>query len=243
MHGLLHGLVDGRGVEPEQGADAGGLGRAEMGDVVDLVLVQADGLHEIDVDLVAGGQAAQQLVAGLAEALRDGEHGGNVVAGVAVVGGQERVVHVEFAHRGAVGPGGPLGADPDRRVHAEHCCALPARPGRMRQRHVARRHAGVAVDAGDGDGCVVDHAVDDHLRRFRRHLDGVGRHVGNLPGELVLALELGFGRVDGDVVQLHRQPLNTLAKIANSEPQENRWDGRKVLQAVLNLRSLRRRRS
>ena len=37
----------------------------EMGDVVHLVLVQADRLDEVDLDLVAGGDAADQVRAGL----------------------------------------------------------------------------------------------------------------------------------------------------------------------------------
>lgn len=44
---------------PEQGADAGGYAQAEMGDVFDLVLVQKDGAHQVDLDLVAGGQRLQ----------------------------------------------------------------------------------------------------------------------------------------------------------------------------------------
>ena len=109
-----------------------------MGDVVDLVLVQADRAHQVDVDLVAGGEPAQQVGAGLAEALRDREDRRDVVAGMAVVGGEEGVVHVELAHRGAVRPGRPFRADAHAVGHAEHRGARAARRVRMRQRHVAR---------------------------------------------------------------------------------------------------------
>ncbi|MCP2280720.1 hypothetical protein APR09_006329 [Nocardia amikacinitolerans] len=53
-----------------------------MGDVVDLVLVQADSAHQVDLDLVAGGQAADQLGSGAAGVLGDGEDRRDVVAGV-----------------------------------------------------------------------------------------------------------------------------------------------------------------
>ena len=58
---LPDGLVDGLGVEAEQGADAGRGRRAQVGDMVDLVLVQADCPHQVDLDLVAGGEAADQV--------------------------------------------------------------------------------------------------------------------------------------------------------------------------------------
>ena len=108
MHRLLHGLIDGFGRQSERRADAGRSRRAQMGDVVDLVLVQADALHEIDLNLVSGSQTAHQRRAVKAALLRNREHGRDVVAGMRIVGGEERVVHVEFAHRDAVGPGRPF---------------------------------------------------------------------------------------------------------------------------------------
>ena len=56
-----HGLVDRLDLQAQQRADAGGSRRAQVGDVVDLVLVQADGLDQVDLDLVAGGDAADQV--------------------------------------------------------------------------------------------------------------------------------------------------------------------------------------
>ena len=97
--------------EPEQRADAGRGRRAEMGDVVDLVLVQADRPHQVDLDLVAGREAADQVAAGLRHGLRHGQHRRDVVAGVGVVRGEEGVVHVELAHRRAVRPGRPFRRD------------------------------------------------------------------------------------------------------------------------------------
>ena len=54
---LADGLVDRLDVEAEERSDAGGGRGAEVGDVVDLVLVQADRPHEVDLDLVAGREA------------------------------------------------------------------------------------------------------------------------------------------------------------------------------------------
>ena len=104
MQRLLHGLKDRLGRQIERGSDAGCRRRAEMGDVVDLVLVQADALHEIDLDLVSGGKAANQRPAIETAVLRDCQNWRNVVAGMRVVGGQERVVKIELAHGNAVGP-------------------------------------------------------------------------------------------------------------------------------------------
>ena len=133
---LTDRLVDRLGVEPEHGADAGGRRGAEMRDMVDLVLVQADRADQVDLDLVAGGQTADQVGAARHRLLGDREDRRDVVAGMRVLGGQEGVVEVEFTHRDAVGPGRPL-----RRVasvDAEHRGAVagagaPA-PGRGRRR-------------------------------------------------------------------------------------------------------------
>src|SRR5699024_705158 len=91
--------------------------RAQVGDVVDLVLVQADRAHQVHLQLVPGGDAADQIVAGAAGVLGDREDRGDVVPGMGVVGGEERVVVVQLAHGHAVGPCGPFGGrapgDPD----------------------------------------------------------------------------------------------------------------------------------
>ena len=66
MQRLADGLEDRLLVEAEERADAGGGRRAEVGDVVDLVLVQRDRLDEVDLDLVAGRDAAHDVAAGQA---------------------------------------------------------------------------------------------------------------------------------------------------------------------------------
>jgi hypothetical protein len=90
--------------------------------MVDLVLVQADGLHQVHLDLVAGGNAADQVSAGGAGVLCDGQQRRNVVAGVGVFGGEEGVMVIQLAHRHAVGPGGPFRRGPV--LDAEHGGAL-----------------------------------------------------------------------------------------------------------------------
>ena len=74
---------------------------------------------QVDLDLVAGGQAADQVAAGLLHGLGDRQDRRDVVAGVGVVGRQEGVVQVELAHRGAVRPGRPFRREALRRRHAE----------------------------------------------------------------------------------------------------------------------------
>jgi hypothetical protein len=58
-----------------------------------------------------------------------------------------------------------------------------------------------------GDGRVVDDAVHHHLGHLIRDLDGIGGHLRDLPGELVLSLQGLFALVDADGVQLHAVPL------------------------------------
>ncbi|BAS12953.1 hypothetical protein AHiyo8_12560 [Arthrobacter sp. Hiyo8] len=111
MQGLADGLEDCLDVQAQEGADAGGGGGAEVGYMVDLVLVQADGLDQVDLDFVAGGDAADQVLAARADVLGDGEDRRDVVARVGVVRGQERVVVIEFTDGDAVGPGRPFGGD------------------------------------------------------------------------------------------------------------------------------------
>ena len=203
MHRLLHCLVDHVLLQTEQRADAGRLSGAEMRDVIDLVLVQRDRADEVDVDLVARGETADQVAAGFPERLRDREDGRDIVAGMRVVLRQERVVHVELAHRGAVRPGGPFGTDALAGRDAEHRRGVLAR---MAECHVARSDHRMAVDRADRHGGVVDDAVDDHRGdvAFDRHL--VGGDRGDLPGKLILAFQVVLGWVHLHVVQDHTLP-------------------------------------
>ena len=61
----------------------------------------------------------------------------------------------------------------------------------------------MAIDRADRHRCVVDDAVDDHRGNVFFHRDLVGGDGGNLPGELVLALQVVLGWVHSDVVQDH----------------------------------------
>ncbi len=203
MHCLLHRLVDDLLLQAEQRADAGGLAGTEMGDVVDLVLVQRDGADEIDVDFVASGDAADQVAAGLPHGLRHREDRRDVVAGMRIVLRQERVVHVEFAHRGAIRPGRPFGTDALAGRDTEHRGGVLVR---MPERHVARGYHRMAVDRADRHGGVVDDAVDDHGGNVALHRHAVGGDRGDLPGELILALQVVLGWVHLHVVQDHALP-------------------------------------
>src|SRR6185437_6321378 len=95
VQGLADRLEDCLDIQAQQGADAGGGGGAEVGYVVDLVLVQADGLDQVHLDLVAGGNAADQVLSARSDVLGHGEDRWDVIARVGVVRSQERVVVVE----------------------------------------------------------------------------------------------------------------------------------------------------
>src|SRR5690606_17205902 len=111
VKGLADGLEDRLDVEAEHGADSRGGRWAEVRDVVDLVLVQADRLDEVDLDLVAGRDATDEVTAGAPGVLGDGDDRGDVVAGVRVIRGEERVVVVELTNGNTVRPRCPLRAD------------------------------------------------------------------------------------------------------------------------------------
>ena len=134
MQRLADRLIDGVDVEPQHGAQSGRHRRAEVRDVVDLVLVQADPLDQVDLDLVRRRQTANQVVAAHTELLGNRDQRRDVVAGVGVLGGQEGVVVVEFTHCDAVGPGRPLGRV--AAVDTEHRRARtgPVRKGLVRGR-------------------------------------------------------------------------------------------------------------
>ena len=178
---LADGLVDGVHVQAEHGADACGCRRAEVGHVVDLEFVEADAFDQVDLDFVAGGDAADQGFAVEALVLGDGEDRRDVVARVGVLGGEEGVVVVQLAHGGAVGEGDPLGgvgavlAEDERAVVVGGVCLG----------HLAGDGDRAAVVGGDGDGGVVDDAVDDHLAGVFRHLHRVDCDFGDLVGQML----------------------------------------------------------
>ena len=186
VQGLVDGLVGDLGGQPEQGAEPGGHARAEVGDMVDLVAVQVDGGREGDLDLIGGDNAPDQVGPGAAALLDDCQQRRDVVAGVGEVGGQEGVVEVELAHRGAVGPGGPLGGYPRPRAEAKH--GRPA-VARMGQGLGTSRRRRVPVQGGHGHGHVVQQPVGGHLGHLRLDRHRVSGHLGQPPGQLLLPRE------------------------------------------------------
>ena len=64
---------------------------------------------QVDLDFVSDGDGAEQLRAGAAALLGDGEQRRDIVPRVRVIRRQEGVVHVQLAHGDPVGPGGPFG--------------------------------------------------------------------------------------------------------------------------------------
>ena len=200
MHGLLHRLVNRVRVQPEHRAEAGSGGWAQVRDVILLVRVQADAAYEIHLDFVGDGEAVQEVCTVTSALLRHGEQRRNVIRRMRVIRREERVVHVEFAHRHAIGPRRPfalktllVGDAKDRR---------PAR-ARMRQRLRARIGDGGAIDGGDGDGGVVDDAVDDHLRDLRQQGSLVRGDGSELPRQLLDLRQRLFRWIDSDAMGDH----------------------------------------
>jgi hypothetical protein len=173
-------LVDGVDVESQHGAQSGSHRRAEVGNVVDLVLVQADSLDQADLHLVCRRQTADQVVAGHAELLSDRDQRGDVVTGMGVIGRQKRVVIVEFAHCDAVGPRGPLRGI--AAVDAEH--PGPGARG-MSQRLTAGRGDRSPEHRRRADRGVVDDPIDQHRLGLRRHRHRVDGDLRDLVGQVL----------------------------------------------------------
>ena len=169
--------------------------------MVDLVLVQADRAHQVHLQLVAGGEAADQIATGAAGVLGDGEDRGNVVPGVGVVRGEEGVVIVELTHGHTVGPSGPFGGGV--LGDAEDARARAAGGDRVAERLGAGRDDRGTVQGGDGDRGVVDDPVDDHLFDISLDLDRIDGDLGHLPGQLAFAGQVLVGAVDADGVVSH----------------------------------------
>jgi len=64
--------------------------------------------HEVYLDFVGHGNGAEQLRAGAAALLRDGQQRRDIVPRMRVIRRQKGVVHVQLADGDSVGPGGPF---------------------------------------------------------------------------------------------------------------------------------------
>ncbi|MDI2035582.1 hypothetical protein PJL15_02714 [Paenarthrobacter nitroguajacolicus] len=200
VQSLAHGLENRLNVQPQQGADAGRGRGPEVGDVVDFVLVQADGFDQVHLDFVAGGDGTDQILAVGTHVLGHSQDRRDVIPGVGVVGGEERVVVVQFTHGHTVGPRSPLRGD--LLVDAEHVGAFAVRGRGVGQCLRPGRDDRCPVERGNGYGGVVDDPVDHHVSDLGGDLDGVGGDHGDLVCQLLLAGEVLFGLVDTDVVVL-----------------------------------------
>ena len=108
MQSLLYRLINHIDRQAERRTDAGSRRRAQMGDMIDLVFVQADALDQIHLDFVARGNTLGERCAGEAAMLRHRQDRSNIVAGVRIICRQKGVVEIEFAHGHAIGPCRPF---------------------------------------------------------------------------------------------------------------------------------------
>ena len=81
MQALVDGLVDLLGWHLEHGSESGGYGRGEVGDVVDLVLVQADARYQRHLHLVGREYAQGQRMTVGPRLLGGGEQPGMLSPG------------------------------------------------------------------------------------------------------------------------------------------------------------------
>src|SRR5690606_12741817 len=188
VQSLANGLEDGFDIQAQQGADAGGSRWAQVRYVVDLVLVQADGLDQVHLDFVAGGDAADQVLARSTGVLCNSQDWWDVIAWVGVLGGQEGVVVVQLAHGYAVGPSRPFRGD--LLGDAEDAGTLAAGGWGVGQGLGAGSNDRAAVQRRDGHRSVVDDAVDDHVGHFCGDLYRIGCNRGDLVRQLVFASQV-----------------------------------------------------
>ena len=168
--------------------------------MVDLVLVQADRSHEVDLYFIPGSEAAQQRRTVAAHVLRDREDRRDVVTRMRVFRRKERVVVVELTHRDAVRPCPPL-----RTRAAVESTAEDRRAVAVGRDDVIERLLTCGAHRRSGERCgshrrVVDDAVDDHAHDVGFDVDRVGGDLGDAPSELLLSRELLLTAVDPDVV-------------------------------------------
>ena len=187
MQSLLDGLEHHFLLKAEQRADAGSGGGAEMGDMIHLMFMQANRAHQINMKFVSGRQATDQIAPGFPHGLRHRQHWRDIVTGVGVISGKESVVHVEFTHGCAIGPGSPFRRNRGGGFHAEYLRAT--RLLCMAKRHAARGDHRAAINGSDSDRGVVDDPVDDHLLHGLFDRDLIHGDPGHFPGQLVFALQ------------------------------------------------------
>lgn len=190
MQGLADGLVDGFVVQFQQGAKARGKTRPEVGDMVDLVFMQADTCDEVYLDFVAGGDTSDQLFTAAPGVLCHGEQRGNVVTRMGVLGRQESVMEVEFPDGNTVGVGGPFRGG--ELIDSDNARASSMTTDRVGKHLSAGRSERTAQHRCHGYSGVVDEPVDHHFGGFGRDVHRVGSNFGDLPGKVLRAWKL-FG--------------------------------------------------
>ena len=142
-----------------------------------------------------------QIRARGAAMLRHRQHRRDVVAGMRVVGGEERIVEIEFAHRDAIGPGRPF------RLRRAGCLA-----GRRPSRRAPDGCACACARAVATGWRAIEAAATAALSMMRLPIisatsastrTGSAATVGDLPGELIGAIEPLGGFVGADGMMLH----------------------------------------
>ena len=199
MQRLADGLVNRVPIQAQHGAKPCGYRWPQVRHVVDLVLVQAHAFDQVDLDFIAGCNAADKVAAAQPLVLRCGKKRRNIIAGVGIFGGEEGVVIVQLADCGAIGQCGPLRGI--RAIDAED--GGTALIHRMGFCHHPRGGDGATGNGGHSYGGVIDDAVDDHLGGFFRDLYGVRGHLGHLVRQVLLVGEVLGGFMSAYLMVFH----------------------------------------
>ena len=200
MHGLVHGLINDWGGEIEQASDAHHGRGAQVGDVVLLIGMQPDRLHQRDVDFISDRDRARERRTVAAGLLGHGDQRRDVIAGMRIVRREECVVKIKLAHRGGVGPGGPFRGDGQLGARPKRVAPLGRRLASAMARAAAtglRLMAASATPALSMIRAATSSAVSGAII-------GMPANVGQFPRELPLARQALHGGVDAHLVLDHR---------------------------------------
>lgn len=164
------------------------------------MLVQAHAFRQVDVYFVGGRDTTNQIMTAAPALLRNSDDGWNHVSGMIHIRSEERIVEIQLAHRGTVGPRRPFAGDALSTRQAEHgrAAGMRMRDGlRARVRHRAARetchsNTGVVDDA-------IDHHVD-HIAIKRRIVRG---NCSKFPRQQFLARRRLCARINAHAMILH----------------------------------------
>ena len=186
MRGMLDGLVCRLRRKIQNRSHAGGHGRAEVRNVVNLEAAERYASREVDLDFIARHNAANEIQPRPAALLCHRENRRDVIARMTSVEIEEVVVVIQLPDSGTIGPGCPF---------AMHCLGwgMPNDPSsswaRVSERLCACAHDRITVESRDGRSGGVNEAVFHDFDDLGRDRDRVAGDFSDAPGKLGLPVE------------------------------------------------------